>query len=175
MLQPPAAVATYELLFDTLAHSDAPRAATLVALGVATAIGARSWWLARRGRAWFDVFAAFFSLVLGMFVLAAGAYTYELRQLASGAVVPRVVEGPITRLWHDRTVRGGRTVARWEGFRVADVPFVYEEATRDNYWHNRPDQGGPLGEGVRVRLHYLERVGGGRARRDIVRVELATR
>jgi hypothetical protein len=163
----------YELLYDAATGSSAPRSAALVALGLAGAAGLRALWRAGRGRAPIDGLGGFLVAAAALFVLLAGAYVYERRQLATGAVATRVAEGPITGMWRDRTVRAGRTKAYWEGFRVSGVPFVYDLGTEDNYWRNHRSQGGPLGEGARVRLRYVERVESGRVRRHIVRVERA--
>lgn len=167
----------YRLLWDAARDSTAPLAALGWAAGLLALAGARLAWVALRGgglrRDGLATMLAVGALLVGA---VAAALAYEQRTLGDAAR-RRVAEGTITGVWHDVTTHrdADRKTRRtyWEGFAVAGVDFVYAMDERDNYWRNRPEQGGPLGEGARVRLHYVERVEDGKTRRRIVRVERA--
>jgi hypothetical protein len=166
----------YRLLWDSARDATAWRSPLWFALALAGLAAARAAWGAWRGGARADAFSAMLLLGAALAGASAAALAREQRRLADPAG-RRTVEGVIAGVWHDVThYRDGDNEVRrayWEGFDVAGVPFVYDEDERDNFWRNRPEQGGKLGEGARVRLQYVERLVGGRARRRIVRVEVA--
>lgn len=166
----------YQLLWDSARDSTAPLAPLVVAAALGAAAAGRVAWTAWRGDGpRLDGFSAVLVVAALLVASASASLAFEKRRLADPAG-RRVAEGAITGVWHDVTTRrdADRKVRRtqWEGFDVGGVAFVYEDA-EDNYWRNRPGQGGPLGEGARVRLHYVERPVRGKARRYIVRVERA--
>ncbi|MDF1505833.1 hypothetical protein [Roseisolibacter sp. H3M3-2] len=176
LVQDPSGAPHYRLLWDSARDSTAPLAPLLMAAALAAAARERLAWRAwRGGGVRLDGFSWVPAVGAVLVALAAAALQAEKRALADPAA-RRTVEGTITGLWHDvtSTTDANHKVRRtfWEGFAVGGVDFVYED-TEDNYWRNHAAQGGPLGDGARVRLQYVERAADGRTRRHIVRVERA--
>jgi hypothetical protein len=163
----------YELVYDALTTSDAPRYAYGLC-GVAFVIFV-AWvaWLRIHDRALHG--GVKFLGVITIILLGLGlAYQYEQRRMASRTDV-RTVEGPVEGLWTQQVRQGGsnKSYVQWEGFRVNGVAFSYARSVEQNYFHNGGSRAVDLKDGMVVRVRYLENPEDGKPRNDIVRFERA--
>jgi hypothetical protein len=152
----------YRLVFDAGLQSVDWRLITLESFGFAAILGVLC-------IAWKRAYLSKTKAVLGILIVASalavwwgGALWQErLRVAAANALAYRssVVEGPIADF------EGGKFHIRPESFRVGSVRFQYW-AYSSGWGFNRTVQvGGPLREGLYVRIHYVGS--------DILRLEVA--
>jgi hypothetical protein len=101
-------------------------------------------------------FAAFWTLASSCSLLA--GYSSLASALRSGRC--QVAEGEITQ-FHPMPAQGHE----WESFVVGSKRFEYSDFVLSPGFHNTSSHGGPIREGLRVRIHYLGN--------DIARLEIA--
>ncbi len=161
---------TPTLIYDAATMSRTPWRALVFAVGFAVCAIAFWAWQHMHERAAGPLFAF---LLIGsiLFSLVAGLTEYEKRLI--GRKSPLQVEGHVEALWEQRTVRQAskRDYTDWQGFRIRGVDFAYVRNTDQNYFNNAGDYRIDLAEGMRLRVHYLEKHKKDRVIRYIVRVE----
>jgi hypothetical protein len=163
----------YELLYDALTTSDAPRYAFgLCAVAFVIAVAWAAW--LRSNDKPLHTGVKFLGVITIILLTLGVGYKYEQRRLASRTDF-RIVEGPIEGLWSQRVRRSGnnRSYSQWEGFRVNGVAFSYARDVEQNYFHNGGSRAIELRDGMVVRVQYLENPDDGKPRNDIVRFERA--
>jgi hypothetical protein len=163
----------FELVYDAVTTSDAPRSAFGLGLVALVITAVWSLWLKRRRQALHAgvKFLAFIVVVL----MAVGIGSKVEQSYLAARTDSRTVQGPLTGLWTERVRRSGsqNSYWEWEGFRVQDVPFSYARNVEQNYFHNGGSRSIDLREGLVVRLTYIEDRDGDKIRNHILRIEKA--
>lgn len=163
----------YQLVYDAVTTSDAPRSAFGLGLAVLLIFGVWAGWLKSRGQSLHAGVRFLFVIVVVLFALGVGSQI-EQKYLAKRTDA-RTVEGPLLGHWTDRVRRAGsqNSYWEWEGFNVQNVSFSYARNLEQNYFHNGGSRAIELKDGIRVRLKYIEEQDGGKVRNHILRIERA--
>jgi multisubunit Na+/H+ antiporter MnhG subunit len=170
----------YQLLYDVSQPPTQQWVWGAIGLLLAAAGGFGLWRARRRGRR--QGVAGMLAAIGTLLALLAGAWPlYEREQLvdalaggraqvAEGPVSAHVVEVVARRRAGDDATRVTRTT--WEAFIVGTTPFgFYRDASRIGFTNAGAQAA--LGDGQRLRLHFVDDVPGDFAQRRILRVERA--
>jgi len=161
----------YQLVYDAITTSDAPRSAYGLGLVALALFSIWAAWLKTRGHALHAGIWFLGIIVLVLFAIGIGSQV-EQRYLANRTDT-RTIEGPIMGHWKDRVRRAGSNNSywEWEGFYVQNVPFSYTRNLEQNYFHNAGSRSLELKDGMRVRVTYIEEQQDGKPRNHILRFE----
>jgi hypothetical protein len=164
----------FELVYDAVTTSEAPRSAFGLSLALLVIVVAWTAWLTSRGKA-LHAGVKFLAFIVVVLMAVAIGSKVEQRYLASRTDF-HIVQGPLSGHWTERVRRSGsqNSYWEWEGFRVQDVPFSYARNVEQNYFHNGGSHSIDFREGLVLRLKYIEERDGDKIRNHILRIEKAT-
>jgi hypothetical protein len=158
----------YELIYDAVTTSEAPRSALTFALGLSVAAGAWGFWLKRGGHPLHGG-VKFVGVAAILMFLITGLYKVEQYTITRRTDV-QSIEGALMGFWTKeervRNADGGYSKVVWEGFWINGVPFVYRRNLDQNYFHGSRDV--ELKDGMVLRLRYVNEAEIGN---QIVRIE----